>query len=142
MRRDRPIVDDPVGSAGDSKGMRANLGHVFVERRSPVSECRIDIRSYRNDPLRGLVDQASKKSRCVACGRRLDFGINMFRDLFYSEKDLINQVKDAVRIMEDDVMGRDLKNIGSPQGLGCRRRTVRGRANPAEPPTLQTAIQR
>ena len=57
MRRGRSDVGDPVGAAGDGEGMRANRGHVFVEPRSPVGECRLHICSNRNDLFGKLSDQ-------------------------------------------------------------------------------------
>jgi hypothetical protein len=87
MRRDRPGVDDPAGAAGDCEGMRTDRGHVFVEPRSPVGECRPDICSNRNDlfgELSGQVDEKRCRVFRRSCG---DPRINVFRDFLYGEKD-------------------------------------------------------
>jgi hypothetical protein len=75
------------GAAGNGKGMRTDRRHVFVETRSPVGECRADVRRYRNDLLRGLVDQATEKLGCFFRCRLGDLPINVFRDFFDGEKD-------------------------------------------------------
>ena len=42
-------MDDPAGAAGDGEGMRTDRRHVFVEARSPVGKCRVDVGSYGNN---------------------------------------------------------------------------------------------
>jgi hypothetical protein len=73
-------MDDPVGAAGDGEGMRTDRRHVFVEPRSPVGECRKDIRSNRNDLFRALSDQVDEK-RCRVFRRSYrDLRIKMARN--------------------------------------------------------------
>jgi hypothetical protein len=106
-------VDDPVGAAGDCEGMRTDRGHVFIETRSPVGECRMHFGADRNDLFGGLSDQVDEK-RCGLFRRsRRDLRINVFRDLFDGKKDWKDQAEDAVRVMENNFMGGDLKAIGS-----------------------------
>ena len=111
MRRGRSDVDDPVGAAGDCEGMRTNRGHVFVEPRSPVGECRKDIRSNRNDLFRGLSDQVDEK-RCRVFRRSYrDLRINVFRDLFDGEEYLNVYGDDVARIPQGNFIGGDLKAV-------------------------------
>jgi hypothetical protein len=83
----RPSVEDPAGAASDGEGMRTDRRHVFVEARSPVGKCWVDVGSYGNNPLGRLVDQASDKRRGVFRRSPRDLRINMLRDLFDGEND-------------------------------------------------------
>ena len=85
-------------------------------------------------------DQVGEK-RCGLFRRSpRDLRVNVLRDLFDGKKDWKDQAE--VRVMENNFMGGDLKEVGSPQSCGRQRRTGFGRADPAEPTALQTSIQR
>ena len=107
-------MGDSMGAAGDGEGMRTDRRHVFVERSSPVGECRKDIRSNRNDLFRGLSDQVDEK-RCRVFRRSYrDLRINVFRDLFDGEESpQTAHGDDVARIPQGNFIGGDLKAVGS-----------------------------
>ena len=102
---------DPAGAAGDCEGMRTDR-HVLVETRSLVGECRMDVRTYCNNLLWKLVDQATEKRRGVFRRSLCDLRINVLRDLFDGKEDWKAQAEDVVGVTEDNFIGGDFKGVG------------------------------
>ena len=84
--RNRPSVDHFVGAADHREGMGTDRRHVFVERRSPIGECRMDIRTHRDNPLRKFSNQMGEKRRRVFRRRFSDLRKKVFRNLFDGEE--------------------------------------------------------
>jgi hypothetical protein len=140
IAQNRPSVDDPVGAADDREGVPTELRHVFVERRSQVGECRMDIRPNLENFGRRLSDQMGEKRSRVFRRRASELRIDVFGILLDGEEDLISQAEYAVG--KGNFIGGDFKKVNPCQAAVLEGWAPRGRADLAEPVAFQTSIER
>ncbi len=133
-------MDNPLGAAGDRKGVRTDRRHVFIERSSPVGERRTDIRGDGDDLLRKFRNQMVEKRRRVFGRSSGDLRIKVFGELLHGEEDPINHAEAAIG--EGNFVGGDFKAIGPRQTCAGEGRTLGGRPDFAEPIALQALIER
>ena len=130
-------MDDPVGAAGDCKGVRTDRREVFAERRFTVGEYRLYLRCYCLNFSRKCGDQVVDKRSRIYSVRFSDFPINVFGNLLDCEEDRNDHLVGDVNFV-----GCDFKPVRAVQGAARKRRTLGGPTDLVEPAALQTSIER